>query len=191
MKKYISLVLLMIVGIMSRAQTFDEWFRQKKTQISYLTKQIAALEAYHQVTEEGYQIVQAGTGLITDTRKTDYEMHSGYFSSLLAVNPVILQDPKVDGILDLSSQILVVAGQARQLAEKMPGWVETVNLFFDALVSGCSDDMDWLKSVTGNGDVSMTDDQRIGAIDRLYDRMKKRYNDAIRARNDIIIMTFK
>jgi len=48
--------------------------------------------------------------------------------------------------------------------------------------------MDWLKILTTSGDVSMTDDQRIGAIDRLYDRMKKRYADAIRARNDLIIM---
>lgn len=188
MKKYVNVLLLMNVGIMGRAQTFDEWFQQKKTQISYLTKQIAALEAYHQVTEKGYQIVQVGTGLITDAKKADYELHSDYFSSLLSVNQMILQDPKVSGMLNLSSQILVVAGQARQLAEKIPNWTGTINLFFDVLASDCSEDMDWLKTLTTNGDVSMTDDQRIGAIDGLYDRMKKRYADAIRARNDIIIM---
>jgi len=132
----IGLLLLIAFGLTGRAQTFDEWFRQKKTQLNYLAKQIAALEAYHQVTEKGYQIVQAGTGLITDTRKADYELHNGYFSSLLSVNPVIPEYPTVDAILNLSSQILVVAGQARQLAEKIPGWAGTVSGFFRCLVFG-------------------------------------------------------
>ena len=46
----------------AKAQTFAEWFQQKKTQIKYLTEQIAALEQYGNYVKQGYRIAQGGWG---------------------------------------------------------------------------------------------------------------------------------
>lgn len=47
---------------LAEAQTFDEWFRQKKTQKKYLVQQIAALKVYLGYLKEGYEIAQKGMG---------------------------------------------------------------------------------------------------------------------------------
>jgi hypothetical protein len=198
MIKIIGLFLLVHAGTCLQAQTFAEFFEQKKTQIKYLEEQVAALEAYMKVTEAGYKIVKEGTNVITAIKKGDFDLHSGYFASLRSVNPSLSSYPKVNAILSLNDQIIAISGQARQLAEGTGGMgaqappipeAGTVSAFYDGMLKDCDDDLTILQMLTTTGQVQMTDDERMQAIDRMYDRMKKRYADAIRARNDVAIMS--
>jgi len=81
----LSIVVFMAVGVVGRAQTFDEWFRQKSTQLKYLRQQIAALSAYSGVTEEGYRIVGRETDSIAAIKRADVGLFTGYFGSLRVV----------------------------------------------------------------------------------------------------------
>ena len=83
------IVVLIAVGMACRAQTFDEWFRQKSTQLKYLRQQIAALAAYSGVTEEGYRIVGFETDSIAAVKRNDVGMFGGYFGSMGNVKPAI------------------------------------------------------------------------------------------------------
>ena len=46
MKKLLIMFLLGMLATTTQAQTFAEWFKQKKTQKKYLVQQIAALQVY-------------------------------------------------------------------------------------------------------------------------------------------------
>ena len=58
MKKILILFLLTIIVTTTQAQTFAEWFRQKKTQKQYLIQQIAALQVYIGYAQKGYSIAK-------------------------------------------------------------------------------------------------------------------------------------
>ncbi len=64
----ISLYLLGI-GIRVQAQNWNEWFRQKKTQIRYYVEQISALQVYIDLGQKGYGIYQDGLTVINDIKQ--------------------------------------------------------------------------------------------------------------------------
>lgn len=187
MKKITTFFLLLALTGNSKAQDFDEWFRQKKTQLSYLRQQIAALEACIKVTESGYDIAKKGTSLITGITSDDYSQHNSYFTSLLNVRASIGQSPTVKAIDGLQKNITAVAAQAKQQATALPSWTPTINAFFQSLLEECSADLTWLNVLTTNGQVQLNDGERNQAIDKVCDRMKQRYEAALRARNAIVL----
>lgn len=113
--KVMAVVVVMLAGMVGRAQTFDEWFRQKSTQLKYLRQQIAALSAYSGVTEDGYRIVGRGTDSIAAVKRSDVGMFAGYFSSLGTAKPAIRNWAMERGIKDTS---LVTDGSLRMRDEE-------------------------------------------------------------------------
>lgn len=71
------------------AQNFDEWTRQKKTQVRYLVKQIGGLKIYAQLAHRGYVIVEAGLKTITNIKEGNLRLHTERFASTSRVNPLI------------------------------------------------------------------------------------------------------
>src|SRR5437868_9760602 len=105
--KGLLILCLLLLGFVKRseAQTFAEWFSQKKTQIKYLTLQIAALEQYSSYIKQGYAISRNGLGNIGGYLKGEYGSHSTYYSSLKTVNPEIKSNDKADSIARYAAQI--------------------------------------------------------------------------------------
>lgn len=182
------LVLTQLVSSGLSAQTFDEWFEQKKTQIRYLKLQIAALAAFIGVSEEGNGIAREGTAEIEGTEDADLTMHSDYFAALVTVKPSIGGSAVVNDILDRQSLILSLSGLVRQEAAGLPQWASLVDAFCEGLLADCSRDMDLLKALTTNGGVQMTDDARMQAIDQVDGRTKARYAGIVEARNQVLFM---
>ncbi|NVM62155.1 hypothetical protein FHW88_000431 [Mucilaginibacter sp. SG538B] len=81
--------LLILCSVCAQAQTFAEWFSQKKTQLKYLTQQIAALEQYGKDVEQGYRIAKSRWAGIGSWVKGEFDLHSAYYRSLRTVNPAI------------------------------------------------------------------------------------------------------
>ncbi len=65
-------ILLVIATVLlfqsANAQTWDEWFKQKKTQKKYLVQQIAALRVYLDYLKKGYTVVHNGLNTIITSR---------------------------------------------------------------------------------------------------------------------------
>jgi len=64
---YVTIIIL-LSGAQVNAQTWNEWFRQKKTQKKYLVQQIAALKVYLKYLKQGYRIVDKGLSLVGDIK---------------------------------------------------------------------------------------------------------------------------
>jgi hypothetical protein len=154
------------------AQTFAEWFSQKKTQIKYLTQQIAALEQYGLYVKQGYQIAQGGWGSIGNQVKGEFDLHSAYYNSLKTVNPAIKNDPKTDSIVsyaqltpqqfDHLDGLSALDGDSRSYI----GRVKT------AVLTDTGKDIAELQMVMTDGKAQLTDDERIKRLDGIYERVK-------------------
>lgn len=166
-----SFLLLVLCLHQASAQTFAEWFSQKKTQIKYLTQQIAALAQYESYIKQGYQISQNGLGNIGGYIKGEYGSHTAYYNSLKTVNPQVQSNSKADGIISYAKQIPVQFDHLNGLSglEAYIAKVET------KVLDECDKDLKELELVITSGQAQMSDDERIRRLDEIYHRMKDKY----------------
>ena len=175
MKKIFIIASLLCFTQSLSAQTFAEWFRQKATQKKYLLQQIAALKVYIGYVSKGYSIAKKGLNTIQDIKQGDLNLHSSYFTSLVTVNPKIKRYAKVADILGLQIDIARQASKtikdcrkSNQLTTSEIAYLQNV---FNNLLDDCSKCLDALFNIITNGELSMKDDERIAAIDKLYNDM--------------------
>lgn len=169
-------IVLIIVGAMlstaAPAQTFNEWFRQKKTQRRYLTKQVALLRVYLGYLKRGYEIVDKGLTTIGNIKDGEFNLHRDFFSSLKNVNPYIRNSAKVADIV--AFQVWIIRNMAevndfcrdnRYLTPEEIRYV--VHVYANMLVLMDASVAELL-AVTRSGEAEMKDDERLKRIDNLY-----------------------
>lgn len=173
--KAMLICLFCVLAVSVRAQTFAEWFSQKKTQIKYLTQQIAALEQYGAYVKQGYAISQNGLGSIGGYIKGEYGLHNDYYASLKTVNPTIKGNSKADSIITFAAQIPVRFEHLKNLKgldEDNRNYIASVRA---KVLDECNKDLSELQLVITNGGAQMTDDERIKRLDMIYVRMSDKY----------------
>ncbi len=178
----ITLLLLVAAGSVCQGQTFDEWFKQKKTQKKYLLQQIAALQMYAGYVKKGYGIAQKGLTTISDIKSGEFNLHQEYFSSLKNVNPKIRNYAEVAGIISLEVKIT-------QLYLKTNKQVQVSNLFndgdvkyvfkvFSNLMDDCAATITELTALITNNNWEMKDNERLGRMDALCRNMQDNFTFA-------------
>jgi len=172
---FLASCILILVSAESKAQTFAEWFSQKKTQIKYLTQQIAALEQYGSYIKQGCQISQNGLGNIGGYIKGEYDLHSAYYNSLKVVNPEIKNNPKADAIASYAIQIPAEFDYMNSLNGMDKDTRRYIDKIRVKVLEECNKDLDELQLVMTSGQAQMTDDERMKRLDQLYSRMKDKY----------------
>jgi len=192
MKKLLILFLFGMFATTTQAQTFAEWFRQKKTQKQYLIQQIAALQVYVGYAQKGYSIAQEGLDMIGDFKRGEFNLHTGYFNSLKSVNPKIKQYAKVADIMAM--QVAIIKGYSRtrrQMQESGAFNEEELDYnrrVFGRLLDDCKNTLEELIIVTTDGNLEMKDDERLEQIDILYQDMKDKYTFSQSFNNETMVL---
>lgn len=179
MKNVAVTILMLIAFKVSNAQTFDEWFKQKKTQKKYLIEQIAAFQMYLGYVQKGYTIARQGLTTIGNIKKGDFNLHTDFFSSYTSVNPAIRNYSKVADIIAFQVKII-------QSYKSTCKYVQSVNLYspaeidfiyrvFSDLINNSSDDIDELITVVTANELEMKDDERLRRIDAVYAGIQDKY----------------
>lgn len=159
---------------LTQAQTFAEWFSQKKTQIKYLTQQIAALEQYGSYVKQGYQITQGGWNGIGNWVKGEFDLHSAYYSSRKQVNPAIKNDPKADSIITYAQLIPQQFDHLSGLTALDEDTRSYIGRVKTAVLTETDKDLAELQMVMTDGKAQLTDDERIKRLDGIYERVKNK-----------------
>lgn len=178
-KKVLILCFCLLTGRWSQAQTFDEWFRQQKTQKKYLVQQIAALKVYLGYVQEGYAIAHEGLRAIINSKKGDLELHGNFFHSLKNVNIKVSGYAKVADIITFQLQIMLVC----QAVEELIGTIglfttaERKSIFqgVNAALDVCSTTITELSAVLTPGRMALKDNERLARIETLYVSMQEAY----------------
>lgn len=178
MKNLTVTLLILLFSNVCRAQNFKEWFRQNATQKDYLTQQIAQLKIYLELTEKGYKIAQEGLTTIGDIKRGEFKLHKNRFDSLLIVNPKIGSSSRLKQITDLH-------GRVNQTCEKLPAELGSsfnadqmayINKVLKLVYDDCQSVLSNLFLVIRDGNLSMSDDQRIERIERCFQQMQDNYS---------------
>lgn len=157
-------------------QTHDEWFRQKKTAIKYLTDQIAAFQTYIGYAEKGYSVIKSGLNTINDIKQGDFSLHNTFYKGLSSVNPVVKKYSKVAAIiamqLSIGRQIINTIKSCKKSNMLSSSEQHYLNAVFNNLLDECGKNLDQLITLITHNDAKMQDDERIKRIDLLYSDMK-------------------
>lgn len=159
------------------AQTFGEWFKQKKTQKKYLAQQIALLQLYLGYLKKGYTIVNDGVTTVNQIKHGEFNLHDLFYTSKRHVNPEVRKISKVTAILVNQRHILDAYRLTMKNTRASPyassqesDWLYTICGKFLKDVSATVDE---LMVVLTDGKMAMSDDERVNRIDQLYKRSKK------------------
>jgi hypothetical protein len=195
MKKMRLIIAVIFIANIASAQTYAEWFRQKKTQINYLEQQIASLRTYALAAEKGYDIVKSGLNTINNIKEGDFSLHGNYFLSLQKANPNIKAYTKIAEIIALQADIVKACHQQQLNLNKSEQFSSNetacVKKIFDNLLDGCTEIIEQLITLTSDGVLLMKDDERINNIDRLYNEMQQRYQFVRQYGNENAILTIQ
>lgn len=168
------LFLLLFVSVSGnlRAQTYAEWFQQKKTQKKYLVQQIAALQFYIEFAEKGYHIAKEGLTTIGSFTTGEFNLHTDFFNSLKNVNPEVKRYVKVAETISLQVQIVQNCNRAIRKFKNMDAFsndeLSYIGSVFNKLLDDCDKFLDELIITITDGKLKMKDDERIERIDKLY-----------------------
>ncbi len=176
MKILLSILLFFAANNFCSGQTWDEWFRQTKTQKDYLLKQIAALQVYIGYAEKGYSIAEKGLNTIRDIKNGDFNLHNDFFNSLTSVNPKVKKYAKVAAIIasqiSIAKQTRNTLRQCTNVQQLTASELNYLHQVFNNLIDDCAKNLDELYAVITDGQMLMKDDERIKRIDKLYDDMQ-------------------
>ncbi len=205
MKRIIMILSTILYVQSSHAQTWAEWFRQKKTQQKYLIQQIAALQVYLGYVEKGYDIAKKGLDVIQDFKNGEFNLHETFFNSLKTVNPAIKNTAEVAEIVALQVSIVNHFKDAiktyKESAEFNGDELGYINKVYANLTGDCLKDIDALMTVIADDSLQMNDDERMNQINNIYADMQDKNsftqyftnstkmlaNQRVREQNDISV----
>jgi hypothetical protein len=179
MNKLLLIFAFAIGATICNGQTFNEWFRQKKTQKKYLLQQIAALKVYLDYLKKGYKIVDKGLTIVGDIKQGKFDLDIEYLESLKNVNSAVSGSAKVASIVAYQRMIIIEfrrlkasANDTDLLTNEEKQYVESVyaNMLHESEMS-----LDEVDRVLSNSDFEMKDDERVKRVDALYVDMKDKY----------------
>jgi hypothetical protein len=192
MRKLLLIMLLIQCAAAADAQTFKEWFRQKKTQKEYLIAQIAALNVYKEYLEKGYEIAKDGLTLIGDIKDGDFKMHKAYFSSLKSVSLPVKNYGRVKDIIDVNSKVYYAyrsypyqAAQSGMFTQEEIAYIGRV---FVRLMIDCSALKDEADRIMKPGVLVMKDDERIRRIDEIHAKLQQNYTFCKGFGNSVLVL---
>ncbi|MDO3641518.1 hypothetical protein [Mucilaginibacter sp. L3T2-6] len=176
--------LLLAAGV-SQAQTFAEWWSQKKTQIKYLARQIAALEVYGSYLKQGYKIAGKGLGNIAGFTGSEFSLHSDYYKSLKTVNPLVKDNPEAAAIAQYATAIPAEFDYLKGFNGLDEADQKYIGSVAGKVLEECSNDIAELQLVMTSGETEMTDDERLKRLHQVSTRIKDKYAFTLNFRNQV------
>ena len=160
------------------AQTWDEWFKQNKTQKEYLVKQISALKLYASYVAKGIRVANDGLKAIKTFKSGDLDLHTTFFKASSIVNQNTRKYGESHAIFNTHAKILVLQRKARdkkvveQLTSQEFAYIQKV---FKDLVEASANNVDQMRLLLLDNNLQLKEDERIKKIDKISLDMEDKY----------------
>src|SRR5690606_35948054 len=151
------------------------------TEVTQLLLNIEKLRQFRQILKQmkqGYDILTGGYNTVINIAQGNFKIHKAFLDGLLAVSPAVKNYQRVAGIIDY--QIMLVkeyrAAMSRfrqdgSFSEEELAYIDGV---YDNLLKQSLRNLDELAGVITAGKMRMSDDERLKAIDRIFEDMENK-----------------
>lgn len=170
-----ALVLSFLCPALAKAQTWDEIFRQKKTQEKFLLKQIGYLRLYADQAWKGYKLVSGGLETIGGSTSGEFKLHEVFISALSKVSSLVRKDFRVEEIAGFQLSI----NKGFRALQKSAAFSSAPNQEYyravqEKVITECNADLDELLNIVLSGDLEMNDSERLGRLGKIHFSMREK-----------------
>lgn len=150
-------------------------------EMQQLILNIEKLAQFRQILKDmkkGYEILTKGYNTVKDLTQGNFNLHEAFLDALLEVSPTVRNYHKVAEII--SMQIKLMQEQSAALGRfQVSGNFSNSELgyigrIYDNLLDESLKNLDELTIVIAAGEVRMSDNERLEAIDRIYDDVQEK-----------------
>lgn len=166
MKTWILVFVLCATGYLCRAQSAEV----QQLLLNY--EKLQQLKNILSDMKKGYELVSSGYNAVRDISRGNFSLHDAFLAGLKEVNPAIRNYARVGEIVGMQKDILkeyrAAFNQFRVselLSEEEIGYLDRV---YSGLFTKSLRDADELLMVITASDLSMSDAERLSAIDRIH-----------------------
>jgi len=166
--KALWIIIVMLIG----TTTF---LRAQSTEIQQLLLNYEKLNQLKNILSDmkkGYKIVSKGYTAIKDISEGNFNLHEAFLDGLIAVNPAIKNYKRVVDIISYQKNIVREYKSAfirfKQNGSFSPDEIEYLGKVYGQLFNKSIQNLDELATVITSSKLSMSDDERLQAIDRIF-----------------------
>jgi hypothetical protein len=128
----------------------------------------------------GYKIVYKGYTTIKDISKGNFNLHNDFLDGLLQVSPAVRKYKRIADIISYQLRIIkeykAAFNQFKQDKNFTPEEVEYLGKVYKNLFEQSLKSLDELSMVITAGKLRMSDDERLQAIDRIYNEIVDQFS---------------
>lgn len=152
---------------------------QEAKQLMLNVEKLAQLKLMLSHMKTGYQILSKGYNTISDISKGNFNLHKTFLDGLLQISPAVRKYKKVADIIDFQLKIVKEYKAAFNEFKGSKHFtlteIEYMGKVYGNLISESLKKLEELAMVITAGELRMTDDERIAAIDRIYADVEEQY----------------
>ena len=125
--------------------------------------------------KKGYEIVSGGYNTIKDISKGNFSIHQAFLDGLMQVSPAVRKYKRIGEIISFQTQLVKEYQSALKRFDASnlfnANEIKYMNNVYDNLFNKSLQNLEELAMVITAGKLRMSDDERINAIDRLFEDM--------------------
>ncbi len=171
MKKVMTVVLALVIATTALAQ--------KGKDFEVMIEQIIKLQIHIHKVKKGWQIAKEGLNTIGNWTNGEYKLHTAHFNSLVTVNPNIKNSEKVTQARQIYREILrefnstIIRAQSSGMFA--PEEISYYNQVNERMILDCRELIENMTAMVSDGQLKMTDDERMANIDKYHEQMLANY----------------
>jgi hypothetical protein len=171
MKKLLLIILITIGGSSSKLSAQAE----ETEQLLLNVEKLAQLKQILSNLKKGYEIVSKGYNTIKNISEGNFNLHKKFLDGLLEVSPTVRKNRKVADIINYQLLIVKEYKNAYSRFKKdgnfIPGEIDYLSKVYSNLFSQSLKNLDALATIITANKLRMSDDERLKAIDDIYNSM--------------------
>jgi hypothetical protein len=168
--KKVKNILLVFVFILSASTIKAQSYEAQQLLLNF--EKLLQLKEILDDMYKGYEILSKGYTAIKDISEGNFDLHKDFLDGLLNVNPIIKQYKRIADIIQY--QVLIVKNASNTLKNFEASdlfssdEVDYMKTIYTNLINESANNIDDLMTVITANQLRMSDDERLAAIDRIF-----------------------
>ncbi|MCO6148981.1 TerB family tellurite resistance protein [Flavobacterium sp. NRK1] len=166
LRKLLFASLMFLITVQGNAQV------QELKQLALNIEKLAQFRAILKDMKEGYEILTKGYNTVKDLTEGNFDLHKTFLDALLQVSPAVRNYKRVGEIIDYQVELVGNSGRQRNKLQSSglfaPEELDYFAQVYDRIFRESLRDLEELTAVLTAGELRMSDEERLAAIDRIY-----------------------
>lgn len=174
MKKWMVIVCVCVASFSAKAQS-DE-----AQQLLLNWEKLIQFKKILQNMYDGYKILNKGYTAVKDISEGNFSLHKGFLDALLEVSPAVRKYQRIKDIINYQIRIVKdyksAFAQFKEDKQFTPQEIEYLGKVYGNLLGQSLKGLEELYMVITAGELRMSDDERLQAIDRIYEAIVDQFS---------------